>query len=109
MGVVGINFINESNAADFAAMPAAGVVTVDTLLGSLTINGLGQYIYTTDVDAVPGGTGFETDTITYTREDGDGDKSSADLVFHIVDIALPGTLDATILTTGTSGKRSRCT
>jgi VCBS repeat-containing protein len=97
VGVVGLNFINELNAADFAEVPAAGVVTVDTLLGSLTINALGQYTYTADTDAISG-SGLDTDTITYTRKDGDGDTSSADAVFHIVDVALPGTLDATILT-----------
>ena len=102
MGVVGINFINELNQADFAPVPAAGVVNVDTLLGSLTINSLGQYTYTADTDAISG-TGFDTDIITYTRKDGDGDTSSADVVFHVVDVALPGTLDATILTT-TSGQ-----
>ena len=42
--------------------------------------------------------GFDTDTITYTRKDGDGDTSSTDVVFRVVDVALPGTLDATILT-----------
>ena len=97
VGVVGINFINELNQAEFAEVPAAGVVNVDTLLGSLTINALGQYTYTADTDAISG-TGFDTDTITYTRKDGDGDTSSADVVFRIVDVALPGTLDATILT-----------
>ena len=97
VGVVGINFINELNQAEFAEVPAAGVVNVDTLLGSLTINALGQYTYTADTDAISG-TGFDTDTITYTRKDGDGDTSSADVVFHVVDVALPGTLDATILT-----------
>ena len=102
MGVVGINFINELNQAEFAEVPAAGVVNVDTLLGSLTINALGQYTYTADTDAISG-SGFDTDTITYTRKDGDGDTSSADVVFHIVDVALPGTLDATILT-NTSGQ-----
>ena len=102
VGVVGINFINELNQAEFAEVPAAGVVNVDTLLGSLTINALGQYTYTADTDAISG-SGFDTDTITYTRKDGDGDTSSADVVFHIVDVALPGTLDATILT-NTSGQ-----
>ena len=97
VGVVGINFINELNQAEFAPVPADGVVTVDTRLGSLTINALGQYTYTADTDAISGA-GSDTDTVTYTRMDGDGDTSSTDLTFRVVDVALPGTLDATILT-----------
>ncbi|HEX6072762.1 MAG TPA: DUF5801 repeats-in-toxin domain-containing protein [Sphingomicrobium sp.] len=83
IGTVAGLLSNDNFGADGPHAPPAITIATGSLNGTITIDGSGNLIYTSNHNVAPGGSDVET--FTYTITDGDGDQTTATFTVTLTD------------------------